>query len=1341
LIAALCVAAATCRLDKLIAPPQGAFLCVTPVAPDSLMDSAATGSTARRVDVISVLNCGGGELKWNADIKQGSSWVVVRPDSGTAGTGPPVQVIFDPSDLDTGVYRETAIVSSPAVSAALEVPLWFKIHPCRARQITIGDSISDTLTSADCGAPHRLFRFARIYSFLGTANDSVSIEVPASFDAYVALDTSLARPPLAQADDCQGKTGNPCLYYQRLPLNTTYYVEVTSVDSGDTGAFNLRLVHPRQPNKPISLDQRLNDSVTSVPIGGTVNQVNVLLRAVVSDKDLGDSLYLEAEVRPIATAFSGSNVSPGPKVANGSPAWVRATGLTDKTSYHWRVRVGDNTGRFGGWDSLPGATDFIVNVPHPPNPPTSLAQSKPDGTGINIGGTADTDVVVLSATVSDSDPGDQVRLQVEVSPIGTAFTNTPTDSSALVPNGATAQIKAQFGNNTNYHWQARAKDQTGLTSTWTKFGNNAESATDFRIQLAGVPFPPAALAQFQSDGTTGIPVGGDVIQSPSVVLKGQVSDPDVGQPVRMEVEVRLVGTNFLRTPTATSPFVANGATASVTAAGLTNNSNYHWQARAVDSTSRSGAWVSFPLSPTNPETAADFHVAQPPAQLVFTVQPTNAQAGAAIGPAIQVTAQDAAGIVVTSFTGNITMAIGANPGGGSLSGTTTVAASAGVATFSNLSINKVGTGFTLQASSSSLFRTSNTFNITPGPTTQLVFTTQPTSATAGGAITPAIVVTAQDAFFNTTNFSGSVLLAIAANPGTGTLSGTNPVTAVNGVATFPNLSINRPGTGYTLRATSGSLAGTSTGFSITPGPATQLVFTVQPGNSNAGASIAPPVVVTAQDALGNTATSFSGSVTLAIAANPGGGTLSGTNPVGAANGVATFSNLSINRAGNGYTLRASSGTLTSPTSTTFNIIAGPPQLVFTIQPSSTTAGATINGASGGVQVTAKDALGNTVVTFTGGVTVAIGTNPGGGALSGTTNVTAILGVATFPNLSINRPGTGYTLTASAAGATAGTSGPFNITSAPAAQLVFTFPPSNTGAGAAIAPAVQVTAMDALGNPATGFGGLVTITIASNPGGGTLSGTTAVNAASGVAMFSNLHINKAGTGYTLRASSGTLTPATSTTFNITSVATQVVFTVQPGTTTQAGSSIAPALKVTAQDSLGNTVLGFTGNVTVALFDNPGPGILSGTKTQPATAGVATFANLSINKVGNGYTLIATASGLVYDISTPFNIIPGSPTKLVLAQPSSTPVGATISPVQVTVEDAQGNTVTGYGGSVTIGIASGPFGGGFTPASTTTVAASSGVATFSNLSIDLIGTYTLQASSGALTSLTSDPFFIF
>lgn len=65
-------------------------------------------------------------------------------------------------------------------------------------------------------------------------------------------------------------------------------------------------------------------------------------------------------------------------------------------------------------------------------------------------------------------------------------------------------------------------------------------------------------------------------------------------------------------------------------------------------------------------------------------------------------------------------------------------------------------------------------------------------------------------------------------------------------------------------------------------------------------------------------------VTLALGANPGGGTLSGTVNVAAVAGVATFSDLRIDKPGNGYSLVASSGTLPVVTSSTFNVVVGLP---------------------------------------------------------------------------------------------------------------------------------------------------------------------------------------------------------------------------------------------------------------------------------------------------------------------------------------------------------------------------------------------------------------------------------
>jgi hypothetical protein len=108
------------------------------------------------------------------------------------------------------------------------------------------------------------------------------------------------------------------------------------------------------------------------------------------------------------------------------------------------------------------------------------------------------------------------------------------------------------------------------------------------------------------------------------------------------------------------------------------------------------------------------------------------------------------------------------------------------------------------------------------------------------------------------------------------------------------------------------------------GAATHLVFTVQPSNTVAGATIAPAVQLRAATSAGIVDTTFVNSVTVAIGANPAGATLSGTTTVPAVAGVATFSNLSINNASTGYTLTAAAPTLTSATSAAFNVTATTP---------------------------------------------------------------------------------------------------------------------------------------------------------------------------------------------------------------------------------------------------------------------------------------------------------------------------------------------------------------------------------------------------------------------------------
>src|SRR3989440_4507124 len=205
-------------------------------------------------------------------------------------------------------------------------------------------------------------------------------------------------------------------------------------------------------------------------------------------------------------------------------------------------------------------------------------------------------------------------------------------------------------------------------------------------------------------------------------------------------------------------------------------------------------------------------VASTKSRLMFTMQPDSTMKDSAMRPPVQVTAFDSAGTVVATFTGTVTVAIGDNGGrGGRLSGTPQVAAVNGVATFANLRIDQIGTGYTLTATAASYAGdTSTPFDVTatpppPGPATKLEFVGQPTNTAPGATIAPPVRVAVVDDQNNiVTTFSGSITIAIGHNGGllkAGTFSGTLLQPAVNGVATFADLSIDQGGTDYyTLQA-------------------------------------------------------------------------------------------------------------------------------------------------------------------------------------------------------------------------------------------------------------------------------------------------------------------------------------------------------------------------------------------------------------------------------------------------------------------------------------------------------------------------------------------------------------
>jgi hypothetical protein len=103
---------------------------------------------------------------------------------------------------------------------------------------------------------------------------------------------------------------------------------------------------------------------------------------------------------------------------------------------------------------------------------------------------------------------------------------------------------------------------------------------------------------------------------------------------------------------------------------------------------------------------------------------------------------------------------------------------------------------------------------------------------------------------------------------------------------------------------------------------------------------------------------------------------------------------------------------------------GPDALRFNVQPSNAVARNIITPA---IQVTVFDSLGVPDSAFATPISIAIGVNPVGGNLSGTLSVTPVHAIASFGDLVISASGAGYTLVASAPGATSATSASFTIT--------------------------------------------------------------------------------------------------------------------------------------------------------------------------------------------------------------------------------------------------------------------------------------------------------------------------
>jgi uncharacterized repeat protein (TIGR03803 family) len=356
---------------------------------------------------------------------------------------------------------------------------------------------------------------------------------------------------------------------------------------------------------------------------------------------------------------------------------------------------------------------------------------------------------------------------------------------------------------------------------------------------------------------------------------------------------------------------------------------------------------------------------------------------------------------------------------------------------------------------------------------------------------------------------------------TGSLNGTTVRTSRNGVATFNSLSVVAPSGGfYTITATDSNndAPGVSATITVAPQPSlasTKLVFTtITPA---AGATTIPEFEVDIENAAGNIIGTDDSAVTVSIASGPSGGVL-GTGTVGAVqiaqavDGIATFTGIPINEVGN-YKLVASDATLKKADSNTFDVAAAG-TLTFITQPAGFTAH---NPSTTPVQVEFLDQFGNVITNETHSVSLSV--SPANGGSGDNLKESTVKGIATFKNLHFPNIGT-YTLTASSTGATdPAVSDPFVVAGGAAVRMVvLQQPPSATTTGAVFGLTIEL--LDKYGNPATSDSSTVTLSEGQH-NGAQLAGTLSVEVVNGLAVFTNLTINRSGAFKLIATDSGSI----------------------------------------------------------------------------------------------------------------------------------------------------------------------------------------------------------------------------
>lgn len=547
---------------------------------------------------------------------------------------------------------------------------------------------------------------------------------------------------------------------------------------------------------------------------------------------------------------------------------------------------------------------------------------------------------------------------------------------------------------------------------------------------------------------------------------------------------------------------------------------------------------------------------------------------------------------------------------------------------------------------------SSGFSVLPGPLDHFSVVLSGTSMIAGTPFD--VTITAQDAFNNTvSSFSSTVDLSDL----TGTLSPLQTTSFMSGVWAG-KLIVRKTTTSNAITARAQGKAGTSNNFQVLPTILGTFTFDLIPSPQVAGNPF--PIKITAQDTLGNVKTDFTGNVNLSEKTTTLEVQATGTNQTPSFTSGTWTGNILITQASKDIQLTATGGGV-SGISGFFNVDPGPVDHFAILSIGDQSAGVPFP-----ITVIALDANENVVTSFSGSSCRVNIAHTGIGTITPSQSGNFLNGIWTG-NVTISRTQAGDRVTVNDGTGHTGQSNPFNVVASTVDHFVISSISPQT---AGVAFSITIRAEDKENNLVTTFNGNANLkdeTGTLSPdlitfSGGLWNGTVTITK-SGSNRLTVTALGKSNVSNTFMVNPGSVTR-----FDITPI-------LSPKT---AGTAF--SVTFIAKDAFDNVATGFNGQVTIEARTETGTIPVSPSTTGNFLNGTSTE-NLTITRAQNDVYISVRDANSHTGTSNRFNIQANNLHHFTISAIADQAAGLPFS-VTVTAQDAYGNTVTGFSGTVNI-----------------------------------------------------------